>query len=77
MAEKYLCTLIFILFRADEKAKKYLFTLCTFFFLRGQKTGMYPYALILFILFRADEKERIKKKTAAQNFHSFENTCHC
>ena len=31
----------------------------------------------LFILFRAAEKERIKKKAAARNSHSFENVRHC
>ena len=32
---------------------------------------------LLFILFRAAEKERIKKKAAARNSHSFENVRHC
>ena len=36
--------------------------------------SLHPY---LFILFRTAEKERIKKKAAARNSHSFENVCHC
>ena len=47
-----------------------------FFFLCGQNAGTVPGHPLLFILFRTAEKERIKKKAAARNSHSFENACH-
>ena len=64
-------TLVYSFFRVDEDAKTHSLHSCmSILFRTNEDAKTHSLHSCIFILFRGDEKERIKKKAAAQNGRS-------